>query len=494
MANILIIGGGVSGLSAGIYAQMLGHSATICEKHSIPGGNLTAWRRNGYTIDNCIHWLTGTNPATETYKMWCELGALGNVDVFQGETLYTCEQGDQRLSLNKDLHITERDMLSISPADKKEIRSLVRAVEIMQGICGIGGKDHNRKLSAKQVALAIPSLLKYYNLTAKELSERFSHPLLRLFVSSFWGNDFGALALITVFAHFCGENGGIPEGGSLAMAKRMAERFRSLGGSLLLNKEAVKIDLENRIARSVRFSDSTSISADYVIITADPATAFKQLLSAPLPQKLDEKYKDPRQKRFSSYQVAFACDAESLPFKGDLIFNTPHRLRSTLKTDRMILREYTHEKSFAPEGCCILQSLTFCSEEDALDFIKLRSSDKSKYAEKKMLLSKAVEEAITTQIPHLQGHLACIDVWTPATYKRFTSSEIGSYMSFVLPSKALPVKLGCRIKGVDNLLLATQWQQSPGGLPIAAECGKIAANTAHRLSQKHNAAKIDFKF
>jgi phytoene dehydrogenase-like protein len=256
-----------------------------------------------------------------------------------------------------------------------------------------------------------------------------------------------------------------------------------------LNKEANKIDLEDRIARSVHFSDGTSISADYVIITADPATAFKQLLSAPLPKKLDEKYKDTRQKRFSSYQVAFVCDVDPLPFNGDLIFNTPHRLRSTLKTDRLILREYSHEKSFAPEGCCVLQSLTFCSEEDALDFIKLRRSDKIRYSEKKRLLSEAIKEAITDRFPHLKGHLACIDVWTPATYKRFTSSEIGSYMSFILPSKALPIKLGCRIKGVDNLLLATQWQQSPGGLPIAAECGKNAAKTAHLLSQKHNASE-----
>ena len=33
MAEIIIIGGGVAGLSAGIYAQLNGHKATIYEKH-----------------------------------------------------------------------------------------------------------------------------------------------------------------------------------------------------------------------------------------------------------------------------------------------------------------------------------------------------------------------------------------------------------------------------------------------------------------------------
>ena len=81
MAKILIIGGGVAGLSAGIYAQMNGHQATICERQKNTGGNLTGWQRGEYHIDNCIHWLTGTNPATDTYKIWKDLGALGNVDI-----------------------------------------------------------------------------------------------------------------------------------------------------------------------------------------------------------------------------------------------------------------------------------------------------------------------------------------------------------------------------------------------------------------------------
>ena len=55
MAKIIIVGGGVSGLSAGIYAQLNGHTAVICEKHTKAGGNLTGWQREGYKIDNCIH-------------------------------------------------------------------------------------------------------------------------------------------------------------------------------------------------------------------------------------------------------------------------------------------------------------------------------------------------------------------------------------------------------------------------------------------------------
>ena len=49
-----------------------------------------------------------------------------------------------------------------------------------------------------------------------------------------------------------------------------------------------------------------------------------------------------------------------------------------------------------------------------------------------------------------------------------------SYMSFIMPPETLPRQIDCKVSGLDNLFLATQWQRSPGGLPIAAECGRMA--------------------
>ena len=60
MADILIIGGGVSGLSAGIYGLLSGHSVTLCEKNAVAGGNLTGWYRGEYYIDMMRAWYFAT--------------------------------------------------------------------------------------------------------------------------------------------------------------------------------------------------------------------------------------------------------------------------------------------------------------------------------------------------------------------------------------------------------------------------------------------------
>ena len=121
MAKIIIIGGGVAGLSAGIHARKNGHQVMIFERQKTAGGNLTGWKRKGYTIDNCIHWLTGTNPHTEHYRIWQDLGAFDDSKVYYPDSLYTCEAQGQRLSLYADLEQLEREMLTLSPTDKKEI-------------------------------------------------------------------------------------------------------------------------------------------------------------------------------------------------------------------------------------------------------------------------------------------------------------------------------------------------------------------------------------
>ena len=484
MAKILIIGGGVSGLSAGIYAQMSGHQAIICEKHKITGGNLTGWQRGEYHIDNCIHWLTGTNPSTDTYKIWEDLGALGNVDVFQGETLFTCSLGGKTLSLNKDLQKTRQDMLDISPQDAKETEALIRAVETMQGICGIKGERHDEKFSPTEKAVRFPSLLKYLNMTTGELAQRFKDPTLKFFIGSLLGDDFGALALIVVFATFCGGNGGIPQGGSLKMAERITERFLSLGGEIKCGNEVKKINLNDGKAYSVSLSDGSVLEADYFILTASPDAVFGKMLMTPMPKNLKKLYDSPRFTAFSAIHCAFSCDISALPFRGDLVFPTESAQREILHSDTVVIREFSHEKSFAPQGKTVLQALCFCKEDVAKNIISLRQNNKSKYTEFKEEIGKAFEKLVVGQIPKLDGKLTLIDVWTPATYRRFTGCECGAFMSFALPSRHLPLRMTNRIDGLPNVILATQWQQIPGGLPIAAEGGKRAIETVNKLEAK----------
>ena len=78
MSKVVIVGGGIAGMTTGILLQKAGYQTEIFEKNKIVGGQCTGWKREGFFIDNCIHWLTGTKEGSDLYELWKEIGALSD--------------------------------------------------------------------------------------------------------------------------------------------------------------------------------------------------------------------------------------------------------------------------------------------------------------------------------------------------------------------------------------------------------------------------------
>ena len=471
MSKIVIVGGGVAGLSAGIYARLSGHEATVYESHTETGGNLTGWQRGPYHIDNCLHWLTGTNKKTKTYKMWQELGALGNVDIYEPESLYTYYSCGQSISLYRDIDRFKKQLLSLSKEDEKSIKKLIKVINSAAAFCGL----------CKQTPSGAAAFLKCFKMTAGELAAGFMHPLIRSFLSSFFTKDFSAAALVFVFANFCYGNADLPRGGSKAMAERMTDRFLRLGGRLYTGVGVREIIYGGRVAGAVSLSDGTVDFADHFIITSDPLPSYKALTGRSIPKKLSSMYGDKRLAKFSSVHFAFAC-AAPLPFTGDLIMRLPAQLSKELGAEYIALREFSHEPGFAPPNETVLQAFYFCGERTCRDFI-IMSEHKKDYEKRKKRLSDAVYGFIIKALPALKGDLRLIDMWTPATYKKYTGSAEGTYMSFAFSSGFIPRRQSNRAPGFENVYLATQWLQPPGGLPIAASAGRDAITTINRIEK-----------
>ena len=85
------------------------------------------------------------------------------------------------------------------------------------------------------------------------------------------------------------------------MACRITKRLTDLGGKLLTRKRATRINRKDGKVESVSFEDGDKISADYVVVTADPATLFGELTDLQMPKDLKKKYDNDRLFRFSAY-------------------------------------------------------------------------------------------------------------------------------------------------------------------------------------------------
>jgi phytoene dehydrogenase-like protein len=190
--KILIVGGGISGLVAGVYAQLAGFDAEIYEKNHVAGGECTGWDREGFHIDNCIHWLMGTTPGTELNKIWRTSGALGDdTKILTSDSMYISELNSDRLTLWKDIDRTEREMIALSPEDEVEIRKLIadcRKSEKVQIPAYkpselLNFRDLFKMLITMGSALSIMKAYKGQDTT--DLMNKFKHPLIRCMISDF---------------------------------------------------------------------------------------------------------------------------------------------------------------------------------------------------------------------------------------------------------------------------------------------------------------------
>lgn len=466
MEKVIIIGGGVAGLSAGIYAQQQGLETHIYEKHIIAGGNLTGWERRGCHIDNCVHWLTGTNPKNGYFEMWKNVGAIDENLVFQPNIFYASELNGQQVALGSDIEKTRKDMLALSPADEKEIDSFIRAVKSAMKM----EKILSEKDIVKGEKLGLLPILKYFNTSLDALGKRFKHPLLQKLFSDYIMGDYSAFALIMAYAAFAGGNGGLPVGGSKAMADRMVARYKALGGSLHLGASVSAVKrTENRLT-GIILKDGSVINADYIIFACDPYVTY-ELLGQKMPKGVHKNIAAKKLPVYSSLQCAYVVDSPVMPFDGNLVIEC----KSTLKMmpERLILREYSHEPSFAPEGKNILQVLIYIHDEDCKYWIDLRNNDRAEYNAEKAALAAECERIIAARFPELKGKINFLDFWTPATYERYYNSHMGAWMGVLMPGR-IPLVTKRKVQGYKNAFLATQWLRSPGGLPNALTGGDEA--------------------
>ena len=481
--KVCIIGGGVAGLTAGIYLLKDGFNVELYEKCGVVGGNLTGWQRQGYEIDNCIHWLTGTNPKSPHYKIWKEIGALNGVAIYYAEAFFTAKYKEQTLSLFKNVEKTYSQMLLISREDEREIKLFITAVKSVVNLLDMAGKNNDKNTSILTKILSLCTLLRYANLSCEDLANKFKHPLLKMVMGGYIQGEFSSLALIIAYATFASGNGGIPEGGSIEMANNMRRKFLSLGGKICVNSEVISAKIVNERVESIMIKNKGEVNFDYAIFCTDVETTYSKILNLKLPAQVEKV----KRNTFSSFHTALLIDGKHLPFSDEtlLLVDAPY---SKYIGKTLTVRNFPYIKNSVKNGKILIETMFICSLESSRKWIKLRKTNLKKYQKHKQAVAKICIKTIEKEFPSLQGKIELVDSWTPASYSRYTGHSDGAYMANILQKNKLPVKNSQKIKGVKNAIVATQWNNAPGGLPIAMEQGVIAYKNLKKEQKLKNLA------
>ncbi|WP_299534459.1 NAD(P)/FAD-dependent oxidoreductase [uncultured Streptomyces sp.] len=530
---MIIIGAGLGGLSTGAYAQMNGYRSHVLEMHDVPGGCCTAWERGDFTLDACVSWMLGSGPGNEMHQIWLELGALQGKEVRHFDVFNVVRGQDGRaVYFYSDPDRLQAHLTALSPADERRVRDFcdrLRAFRKALAVypflkpVGLMGRVERWRMLA--------SFLPYFNavrasisVLMSEYSARFQDPLLRQafnFVLYEKHPNFPVLPTHFQLASHANLSAGVPEGGSLGLARSVEQRYLRLGGRVRYNAKVEEVLVEEDRAVGVRLSDGSELRADIVVSACDGPTTMRKLLGG---RYLDDDYRklytetiDQPGMVFPGYFTLFLGLDRSFPEADPC---TTYLLDEDVASQLTGIRHPSinvqfrsrHYPELSPRGTTVVYVTYFC------DIAPWRALDEGP---EQVTRSRGGQELHTLPVRHGRGYYAAKrrarlalvrfleerfpgitdavtvrDVSSPLTHVRYTGNHDGTVLGwqpFVESGEKLEElvkKHGPGLPGLADFYQSGVWATT-GGLIRAAAAGRHVMQFVCRDDGREFTADVD---
>lgn len=474
--KVLVIGGGVAGLSAGIYSAINGFDTEILEMHSVAGGQCTAWERKKYRFDYCLHWLVGTSKGA-FHDIWKETNVLNNeTEIIDHEIhSYIIDKDRNKFIIYSNIDCWEKYLIEIAPEDKKAITKMCNDMRKSALLTPFALPPQLRRpldyLRILPTMLPVINIIrKFGRLTCKEYFDKlnFKNERIKSALYSLYGErNFSALAFIFMLGWFNQKNAGYIKGGSYPLAQRMVDKFIKHGGKISYKKKVEEIIVENNIAKGVILSDGSKIFTDYVISTADGyTTIYKMLKGKFISKKIDNAYK--KWELFTPLvQVSFGINKEIKSESPIIIYISKDiKIGMTKLENGYSIMNYSFDETMAPEGKTTI-IMRFESPWKLWENL-----EKEEYLNEKKQIETDAIICLEKEFPGIKEFIEVIDVATPKTDVRYTGVKDGAYEGFLPTKENMMKSLDMTLPKLKNFYMAGQWLFPGGGLPPSAQTGK----------------------
>lgn len=476
--SVIIIGAGLAGLSAGCYAQMNGYKTHIFEHHSAPGGVAASWKKEGYLIDGGIHFLMNHRPGSSIHKMYEELGAIQaskvlDIDLF---VRFKDEASGRSIDFTKDLDKIEKELVALSPGDRRKIHGIFSGARKMSGMdsSGIGGSDAPQTLGVKirnfvTMLRFLRLIFGKYGKPMSEYARGISDPWLRFVLENMFLPEVPVWFDMMFLQMLAENNLGILAGGSQSFVHPIEQRYKDLGGEVTYRSTVEKILVQDNKAVGIRLEDGTEYHADLVVSAADGHSTIFEMLGG---KYVDDRIKDMydhwkliRPTVMINYGVAL--EMKESPWLTLMRLKQPIVVGKN-STDMLSVRIFNYSDKFAPPGKTVVQA---CIETE-WDFWNDLRKDEASYEAEKERIAQEVLLRLESTCPGISPKVEVTDASTPFTTWRYTRNYKGAYMGWLPEPKILLKKMRNTLPGLEGFYLIGQWATPGGSVPTSLSTGR----------------------
>ena len=470
--DVIIIGGGLGGLTAGAKLAKEGKKVLLVEQHSVPGGCATTFKRKDFTLEVGLHEMDGLDRRDMKTKIFRDLGIFDRVSFLKVPEFYHFNNNRVELTIPHNPEEAKNVLTEAFPAEKQGIEAYFdQVMNARQKAKESAGKPE------RSVGDFLDSIIGNEDLK-----------LVLLGNLGYFHDDPYSLSLnyysVAQGSYYSG-GGNFIQGGSQKLSDALADVIREHGGEVIPDHIVTQIIIDNNKAAGIRFRKSNISDGDHleafseeVIANAAIPNVAESLLPPDKGRELKLQYehcrpgpslltvyfgfKKPLKTIGSKYYSTFVYD-ESVTSQAEIVKNN----HSHFSTRSFTFVDYSQvDARLAPENKSVA---ALCCIDYKQDWDRL---DKDDYHKRKKEAGEIFTDRLDKLIPGFKEAVEYSEVATPRTISRYTLNPGGSVYGFA----QTPARIrNPKITSVENLHFASAWTKIGGGFSGAIFNGYLTA-------------------
>lgn len=521
--DVIVVGGGISGLTSTAYLTKNGFKVLLCEKENNVGGLVNSFNYKGFTFDGGIRAIENSGMV---HPMLRQLGI--NIEFLKNDISIGIEKEVIKLTSKESLQEYKALLSDKFPNNIDDIENIIKEIEkIMKYMDVLYGVDNPVFLDLKRdkeylYKTILPWMLEFIttinkinklNNPVQSYLEKFTKnkALIDMIDQHFFKNTptFFALSYFGLYLDYK-----YPKGGTNALVEKIEKFILDNNGDIKKDTEILKINIENKILKD---SKGYEYKYDKVIWASDLNKLYRSIeidfIKSQKVKKDIEKMKSKIADKVGEESILtlyLTVDLDKSYFENicteHFFYTAARKGLSSINIDEITMRKLTKEdminwlrefyklttyeisipvmrdESLAPKGKTGLIISTLMNYSMVKGIYDLGWYDEFKNISEEFILD-VLNSYIFFDIKE-----KVIDKFTstPLTLKRITGNSQGAITGWAFTNESIPVesKITKVAKSIDtpipDIYQAGQWTFSPAGLPISILTGKLAADKVQK--------------
>lgn len=293
--DVIVVGGGISGLTAGALLSKRGLKTAVIDKNYAPGGSCGIFKRDGIIFDQGSAMLFGFGEKGFNSHRFVFNCLEEPIDIIKHDLLYCVNFKNHRIKFYNDIELFTEELSNVFPSEKDNIKRFYKDMYKMYKHVIVDSPNYTTPDQTDPVK-GLKSLLKhplsyikflgYLNKSAKKLLEKyFTDPEIFNFFDKLTSTYCYATveespavlaAVMFVDNHVGGSY--YPAGSTVFLPGKLEKVIEENNGDMIMNSEVTEIIINKNKACGVKLSDNSILSCDNIIYSGTVWNLYNKLI------------------------------------------------------------------------------------------------------------------------------------------------------------------------------------------------------------------------